>query len=76
MKLEELYILSYNMSCGTTLLVSSELVVDLDYVGQFVGQIILSSKSQTFHSQFLNGINLNTHRKWFGFIPGFGQIPA
>jgi len=41
MKLEQFDIFSYDVRCSATLLVSSQLVVDFDDVGQLVGQVIL-----------------------------------
>ena len=41
MELEHAGVLGYDVSCGTVDFVSLELVVGLDDVGQFVGEIIL-----------------------------------
>lgn len=44
MKLKKFDILSNDMSCSTTLLISSELVVDFYNISKFVGQVILEKK--------------------------------
>lgn len=41
MKLKQFDILSNDVSCGTTLLIPSQLVVDFYNVSQLVGQVIL-----------------------------------
>lgn len=44
MKLKKFDILSNDMSCSTTLLISSELVVDFYNISKFVSQVILGKK--------------------------------
>lgn len=44
MKLKKFDILSNDMSCSTTLLISSELVVNFYNIRKFVGQVILEKK--------------------------------
>lgn len=45
MELEELHVLSNDMGSCTVLLIAPKLIVDLDNVGQFVGQVVLRQKS-------------------------------
>lgn len=45
MELEELHVLGDDMGSCTILLIAPKLIVDLDNIGQFVGQVVLRQKS-------------------------------
>ena len=45
MELEELHVLGDDMGSCTVLLIAPKLIVDLDNVGQLVGQVVLRQKS-------------------------------
>lgn len=89
MKLKQLDILGYDVSCCATLLVSPQLVVDLDYVSQLVGQVILQCRNNSLLVRLANFHNSsNMHIQIFSLtshiiiqfgviiLPGYELSPA
>lgn len=52
MELEELHVLGDDMGSCAVLLIAPKLIVDLDNVGQFVGQVVLRQKSALSPSSY------------------------